>query len=396
MSKAKNENERADPYRFQVREAEKSPVVLMYNMKQNEVLRKKLDFLESTKKTVVNRITINQKLTFIAYKKRLNKAKLAHAKLMGDKGEERDVRASGMKNSNKYVGVNGLTQEDEEALRNIWKTARPPPNLRESMGLARTVAKSPSGKSMFGTTTYNISTPEPTVVSWSRPSTGFSKIRLPGSPGSDDEDEVFDEVKEVAKGGDNATKNVEKSSKQRVKFGDQVDKNNNEYGLSSGSVKTLGGRSTNTVKLAWNQSSRGYAVTKHRNSVSKPGSAVTLDKGEDQQTNGRPDTTTPNIFEKDDRPTLLDVHRDRVKSADIPGRIDKLLDTMSPYMLDKRKSQRDCYSALLDKRAKDSYSRKCSVMGLNVVPDNHVKRETGNVDVRSLTVKPLKAVLRFK
>lgn len=329
-----NENDRADPYRYRVREAEKSPSVMMYNVKQNEVLRKNLDYLETSKRMVVNRITINQKLTFIAYKKRLNKAKIAHAKLMGDKKTERELRAKSADN-NKLIVSNGLTREDEEALRNIWRTGKPAPTLRESMGLSRTEARSNS------VTKSLTASPPPTATAGQsdkrkiNKSITDSKFRdgvLEGAeiPGSG----TTEEGKAIAIGG--ATQMQPQPQKMaKISVDNRVLFRPKTVG-GTPKMEANGKEIDRTMKLPMrNRQVKSCDVTnvKLRKSawVGKPKESRNKSNSELEANPFR-----LNIFEEDTRPSLLELHKDRVQSADFPQRIKTFLGSMERFKLDRK------------------------------------------------------------
>ena len=115
--KAQQEGDAADQvYRYQVREAEKSPMVVMYNVKQNMLLDKQISFLEKSKKIVVNRISVNQKVMFSAFNRRLKTAKMNQARMAGDIKKRQTLSAQSSQQSRF-----GLSPEEEDVLRRIWK-----------------------------------------------------------------------------------------------------------------------------------------------------------------------------------------------------------------------------------------------------------------------------------
>ena len=105
-------------------QAEKSPVVHYANWKENIILNKKLNILNRSEKNVVHRIKIDQKVLFKRFQGKLHRSKLAQARAWGDKDSERQLRASHRKLNIDIIN----TEKDYEFLEklNISKRKMPP------------------------------------------------------------------------------------------------------------------------------------------------------------------------------------------------------------------------------------------------------------------------------
>ncbi|KAL3878589.1 hypothetical protein ACJMK2_030925 [Sinanodonta woodiana] len=100
--------------------AERSPVVYSANLKEDMLLRKKLQVLSRSERGVIHRIKVEQKVIFRRFQSKLFRSKLSYAKLLGNKDEERALRQ-------KYIrGLNSSCLDSEEDYGFLEKLERRP------------------------------------------------------------------------------------------------------------------------------------------------------------------------------------------------------------------------------------------------------------------------------
>ncbi|CAH2223371.1 Hypothetical predicted protein [Pelobates cultripes] len=100
-----------------IREAEKSPMTISFNAKEESLLKKKILALESMKKQAADSLSLDQKVLYNRFTLKLRRSELAHARLVGNKAMIKHL-----------TNLNFNTILDAESgkeLRNILKNGKP-------------------------------------------------------------------------------------------------------------------------------------------------------------------------------------------------------------------------------------------------------------------------------
>ena len=103
--------------RVQVVESEKSPEVLQANWREQVILSRNLQVINRSRNTVVNRITVDQKIMNKRFQKKLQQSKTAYAKITGNKNLEISLRQKHTFVLNTNLGQG---EEDDTNLQRIW------------------------------------------------------------------------------------------------------------------------------------------------------------------------------------------------------------------------------------------------------------------------------------
>ncbi|XP_045187289.2 uncharacterized protein LOC123545076 [Mercenaria mercenaria] len=90
--------------------AERSPAVISANLKEDMLLQKKLVILNRSERSVVHQIKVDQKVMYKRFQARLTCSKLAHARLMGQRELQMQLRAKTLGTLN--TDIAGNSDED--------------------------------------------------------------------------------------------------------------------------------------------------------------------------------------------------------------------------------------------------------------------------------------------
>ena len=328
------------PRKIKVVESEKSTGVVHANWKQKEFLHKNVQLLNRSEKMVTSRITLNQRLTYKKYKQKLYRAKLNHARLVGDKAAERELRG----NSDRFTfNTNyGLDPEDEEVLQKIWSRSSPTPS--------------------------NV-----------RPQTSPQRIQDDARPMSRGKSAMS-----VSRGAPRARPGTTLPDISRDKRGQYIATGGlgpvPPGSIDNGSVCSLDGDEEeecpppNRPKTAH---FAGILPTKNNPGRPPPRPMTTLPEA----------PQAPTIFEEDTRPSLLDVHREKIHSANYEGRVKTLCTKMQPFVVSKDYLIPDYYTVRLDDEMRAIRGNKFYAKEIPGTPLSDIKRAMGNMEVKSLTLK---------
>ncbi len=110
----------SDYHRIEVVDSEKSPKLLMTNFKEQMVLDKNIHMLDKSKKIVMNRIKIDQRVLYKRFQKKLNQSKLFHAQITGNKESEKELLRRNSLSLNTDVGVK---DDSDDVLKKIWQVS---------------------------------------------------------------------------------------------------------------------------------------------------------------------------------------------------------------------------------------------------------------------------------
>lgn len=265
---------------------------------------------------------------------------MTYSKIIGDKEMERELR---QKSISVTCNTNfGLDPEDEEVLHKIWSShsnrnsirrsqTAPAPHVETSVTIAQPcVQQRPGTVAATGATSL----------------TGLPEITGHGAA----------RARFIATG----HKSVEPNQ----------DQNSDAYIAKS-------------AQTCRSKSAR-FAVDSQDRSHTRGGSKMTDFKVPLQQQSSR---AAPNIFEEDTRPSLLDVHRDRVRHADYEKQVNALCSAMEPFRVDKEKVINDYYLVVLQGRSEETLGRSTYKRRVSNTTPSDMRRATGNPDVRSMTMK---------
>ncbi|KAH3847967.1 uncharacterized protein LOC127873763 [Dreissena polymorpha] len=90
--------------------AERSPAVISANLKEDMLLQKKMVVLNRSERSVVHQIKVDQKVLYKRFQARLVRSKLAHARLLGQRELERELRARNLGGLN--TNIAGTSEEE--------------------------------------------------------------------------------------------------------------------------------------------------------------------------------------------------------------------------------------------------------------------------------------------
>jgi len=103
-----------------------------------------------------------------------------------------------------------------------------------------------------------------------------------------------------------------------------------------------------------------------------------------------PTTTTNNVFDQDNKyGRLLEIQRERVKSANYERRVSELCRTLTPYVVQKDYVVQDYYQYCMVQDSRAVRGNKVSGFRTPVVQEAEIRRSIGNLDIRSMTLKRL-------
>lgn len=114
--------------------AERSPAVISANLKENMFLQKKLVVLKRSERSIVHQIRVDQKVMYTRFQARLACSKLAHARLMGQKALETQLREKSIGGLNTAIAGNAdedyafiAKLEQRQCTSNSYTPRVPPP-----------------------------------------------------------------------------------------------------------------------------------------------------------------------------------------------------------------------------------------------------------------------------
>jgi len=90
--------------------AERSPAVISANLKEGMILNRKLVVLNRSERAVVHQIKVDQKVLYKRFQARITRSKLAHARLLGQRDVQRELRSKNLGDLN--TNIVGASEED--------------------------------------------------------------------------------------------------------------------------------------------------------------------------------------------------------------------------------------------------------------------------------------------
>ncbi|WAR19018.1 hypothetical protein MAR_000856 [Mya arenaria] len=90
--------------------AERSPSVISANLKEGMLLRKKLIVLDRSERAIVHQIKVDQKVLYKRFQARLTRSRLAHARLLGQRDVQRELRSKNLGDLN--TNIVAVSEED--------------------------------------------------------------------------------------------------------------------------------------------------------------------------------------------------------------------------------------------------------------------------------------------
>lgn len=284
---------------------------------------------------VCGHITLNQRLTYKRFKQKLVRAKITYSKIKGDKEMERDLRKKNMTFT--YNTNYGQDPEDEEVLQKIWNTYPARKGLKSA----------PAGTSS--------NRPVSTVT--------IARPVVPPRP-------------ETVAGGGNLP---------------------NISDLGKGKLLTTGLQAPVDLATARTDEEDSPRKDPRISPVPSPDkillkrrqSLKSAPAGQKSTSATARTATTPNIFEEDKRPTLLEIQRERVKAADYDNRVQQLCNAMKPFRVDADHVIHDYYFVVVDSRCKEIERKSSYRRRESVVTQEDIEKATGKLHIPSMTMKKL-------
>lgn len=118
----------AEHQKVQVVESEKSPKVLSSNWKEEVLLDRDMRILQRSEHAIISKITMEQKIMNKRFQKKIHRAKLMAARMSGDKVLESQLRARTISGLNTDVGKTPYGEPpnnpETQALRSVWERGK--------------------------------------------------------------------------------------------------------------------------------------------------------------------------------------------------------------------------------------------------------------------------------
>ncbi len=372
--------------KIKVKDSEKSSKLFLANAKENKMLAKEMRSLDISEKTVVNRISNNQKILYKTFQRKIQRSETGLARLKGDKESEQELR----QRQTKFNTSLANDEEVNEVLKRIWRTGSAKVARRRMMERAHAGTRRVKSAVI-------IRTPEPRDES-----RGLStKVTSAVSPSG-----VKIQVRRRPATASSLMKN------KSVTLPPEDAKPPRPPGRPTSAWEMTPGRS----------SSKGqYIVTRGLGNVEES-------DGEDAGRLQRPKTaphmlghtrpgttdssrprTTPmssaaqfitgNDPWEQARSELMEFHRARLQAAQFERRISVFCDSVKPFTQDKDRFIEDYYYSRLTREDKGDSSesdeqdeerpRSVRFRRHSSTTASEIRRATGNPSVRSLTLKTL-------
>ncbi|OWF44275.1 hypothetical protein KP79_PYT13184 [Mizuhopecten yessoensis] len=362
--------------------AEKSPTVHYANWKEDMLLLKRLHVLNRSERNVVHRIKIDQKVLFKRFQGKLHRSQLTKARLMGDKDLERELRAS------KFHGLNVdivNTEKDFEFLDQLKMRSKSTKNSsRQNSVSPKSAISKKSAEKEMDTIIQNVfkvqsisNTPRVRSKSFSEGVTRDATITKSGQNNRKSPLPTFS-LRPATSGGERydgvevvlpdiflkSIKGKQKKSKTK-----QSNKTNNQLQVNFENDRAK----TCSPHLLGNG---GSIISKSPSLSRRQSVATSQDKG----------SRRASMFSKEEKVDVVQLLLDRIKTEDYSSKVKEFCDSLDDQCVDGGE-QADYYNLRMKGTKKESKLYKpLSVPG---TPEVEYKRHVGNVNVLSLTVKPL-------
>ena len=121
---------------YKVKEVEKSPKLQMINYKEQMLLEKQLQLIDKSKQIVKTGIKADQKVTYKRFQHKLRQSQLSHARLNGDKAREKEL----LKRSSFIFNTNSGHSKEDDILKHLWRDSE-----EDDVRWARNVPRDPVG-----------------------------------------------------------------------------------------------------------------------------------------------------------------------------------------------------------------------------------------------------------
>ncbi|ELT94273.1 hypothetical protein CAPTEDRAFT_213999 [Capitella teleta] len=308
-------------------ESERTQWMVMSAWKAREMLKKEHQLLDNHKELVVGRITLNQRITYKRFKHKLDHSKITHAKIMGDKKTVQELKAKAR--ANEFNTNFGLDPVDEEVLEKIWSSSKK----------KKTSSETQSNASDCGMRRSSARPQRPTSVTVPRPTPQANQVERPRTSPA---------PRYISTGQHSLPKSVQWESDEENE-GDEEDHD-------------------------------VFEECEIKGKLSRPKFKKT-----------RPISAPPqsgNIFSEGDQgPTLLEIHKERIKSAGYENRVKGLCGRMQAFTVGGENLIPDYYKYCRD--AESDPIRLTRDHGVYRDCDVEENKAMGNPHVKSLTMKPL-------
>ena len=396
--KAKQEGDTNDQvYRYQVREAEKSPTVVMYNVKQKMLLDKQISFLEKSKKMVVDRISVNQKVMFSTFNRRLNSAKINQARLSGDVKKQREVRVQASKQSRF-----GLSAEEEDILRKIWKSGSQRPADLELSVMSLDKSSASNSSMVYKSKEIRSSTLEkpedsnkitqrkrmkPTSAVTPRTEARMSATRLRSKS-------AVSRIVPTNHGNEHSS--ISSSAMEQVQCHNPAFQERQARIRSPDLLPCLHVQlDSDSDDIDGDCQSKALPVAKMnaQNLDMPPSHGFMNNCGDRREPRYGMQRSKSFAGKRAHRhTTLLDLHKQKLGKSDVMSRMHTLLDSMHPYTSDKDRIDRDHYSHAVDELAREGWGARQH----SANPGFHQHDTKQATQVSNLTVKAIPGDRLFK
>ena len=392
-------------HKIAVHESEHSPAVFIANYKAGVMLKKQIQALNKTERTVCNRIKVDQKVLNNRFQKQVFITKLRNARIKQDKDLEREIFEKHNRHLNTNIGV-----EEDESLQRIWN------QTDEKLALYR-LKNDKSVSLLEALTGKRIGSADKRPEISKRPSTAHPGVQRPKSTVS------------IAKGSKSVRpvtssligKTTNNALKSRgVKFGerndvDAEDDQNEDDNLSEMS-DSEDEKETDT-KLERKCSGKFlHTLTEELGStpmrrMSRPHTSVAAMRGQKKQSMSGPNLDladprvvrrlasaamaaqkavqlnreSPYIGEDGWVPSLLDIQKLQVKFANYDKKVKAFGHTVTPLKADRSHTS-DYYALRLMDQSK-ACKKNTSVVNVPKTPETEYIRQTRHIGVKNMTIQ---------
>ena len=373
-------------------DSERSAGLWMTRKKDQAILNKNLQLLDKNEKTVVNRITVSQKVVHKRFQWKVYQTKLAHARIVSDRDLERSVRKTHTMALNTNVG-NDDEEEEGNMLKKIWSHGRywidgvrkgrirdTAPLVFDNNRTGQQLSRAKSAGARVGQTTPTRDKIPP------RPYTAVSIAQATPPVRAATAEGILPKVRietKSAKGeyirtsGQGYATEYDPSDHHITIPGedyelsdlDDIDEDPDDTPRQKPRSKSAkaGGGFLNVIIKDNDRSSRSKSA--------KAKSDVTADK------------TRPSIFQEEERPpTLLEIQRERVKSANYEKKVNSFCDVIKPYRTDR--GIPDYYMVRLVEGSEYAKGRK-RIPPTAFGSECDLTRDLNSMKVRSMTFKTI-------
>lgn len=369
--------------KLKVVDSEKTSKLFLTNVKENMVLERNLRGLDIAERTVVNRISSNQKVTYRRFQAKLQRTELMSAKLRGDTEKVNALK----QHKSKYSSTLLDDEEVNEVLKRIWRNG--------SGRLRRRSATASDDRRVKSAVTIRTLQPAEEEVPEKlkpRPHTAIGNpIRPPPSPAVGQTQSLGLKVPQ-------RTITVKKASQDLPVI---IAAGGQPQFLTTGPTDE---DDVDAFSLAITENHNRPSV--HHLSVKNPHDSGRRSSAlsSARSNNSAADFLNPVDSWDQVRLDMLHQHRQQVQSANYSSRIRLFCKSLGPFTNDKERFIEDYYYTRLKKQSTEllynnfvQSEDNSSVSDVNepgtqrqsVVSDADIRRYTGNPHVRNLTMKRL-------